>query len=487
LLFEINIASGLFWAGVGLAQFNLLIGFSPPDKTPIYVATMAAVTGLTGGLAPLAGSAVLNALAGWHGQFLGLPLTNYHIVFMLSGLLRGTGLIFLRPLVDARARSTRDVLRQLGRVGPRDWRNLHRLQRTADADVRLRATEALGESRTRLASTELQAALRYPSLAVREEAARALGEIGDRGAVEALLAAMRDPASGLTGEAARALGRLGDRRANRALGEMLNSPPDAIARRDRLTIARALGELGGVDAVDALLLALESAHDEELAETLVEALGRTGAARATPALIARLNRPDSPRGLRLAVIRALGEIGDPACREPLRAELDRADDDAALLPLLADALARLRDPTAVTPLLDRLNALASSTARRQVAHAIGRLIGQGETAYSLLSHDESARDDALARLTHDLQRPLRSTPEAGAVREAQEACITGDYGAALSALRPIVQEHPLAAPAVTPCDVALQEFANWLLEYDGSAPAEIVLLTFCALRGLLLD
>ena len=41
-----NLMGGLFWAGVGLAQFNLLIRLSPSDKTPVYVAVMSAVSAI---------------------------------------------------------------------------------------------------------------------------------------------------------------------------------------------------------------------------------------------------------------------------------------------------------------------------------------------------------------------------------------------------------------------------------------------------------
>src|SRR5579871_617426 len=103
LLVELNLAGGLFWAGVGLAQFNLLIGFSPQGKTSIYVATMAAVTGLTGGLAPLLGSATMQALHGWSGHLFGFTLTNYHVTFFIAALLRIIALPLLQPLVDDRA------------------------------------------------------------------------------------------------------------------------------------------------------------------------------------------------------------------------------------------------------------------------------------------------------------------------------------------------------------------------------------------------
>src|SRR6185295_9375374 len=112
LIAMVNLTGGASWAGVGLTQFNLLIRLSPPEKTAIYVATMAAVTGLTGGLAPLLGGVLMRALEGWHSSLFGLDMKNFHVAFFTASMLRLTSLLFLRPLVDSRAASTRDVLQQ---------------------------------------------------------------------------------------------------------------------------------------------------------------------------------------------------------------------------------------------------------------------------------------------------------------------------------------------------------------------------------------
>ena len=484
LLVELNLVGGLFWAGVGLTQFNLLIGFSPQGKTSIYVATMAAVTGLAGGLAPLLGSAVMKALQGWSGNLLGLTLTNYHITFLIAALLRIFALIFLKPVVDARSATAGDVLRQLGQANPRSWRHIRQLQR-GDQEARLRATEALGGSKTQLAVNELQAALTDPSQAVREEAARALGEIGDPAAVNALIAALRDPAAGLIDEAALALGRIGDRSANGPLSDLLLSPPDRISRRDRILVAQALGKLGGSDAVTALLQALEQTEDEEMLETLTAALGKTGSSRATSALVERLLRPEIAYGLRQTLVRAFGEIGDPAAIPALRGELARDRNDPTILPLLADALARLEDGEAALALLPCLQVLESEVARKQVAHAIGRLLGQGESVYALLSQDPMTRDGSVTRLLQELQKALPASGPDPDLPLALKAYTTGDNQACLQALHRASHALP---PSETPPEEAQQALCRRFLEVIGDLtaepPAEAVLLAFCALSGL---
>lgn len=485
LLVELNLTGGLFWAGVALTQFNLLIGFSPPGKTSIYVATMSAVTGLAGGLAPMLGSVIMEALRGWQGHLFGLTLQNYHITFLIAALLRIFALPLLHPIVDARSVHTIDVLQQLGQAKPRSWRHIRQLQR-GDQEARLRATEALGDSRTRLAVDELQAALTDPSPAVREEAARALGEIGEVVAVNALLAALHDPATGLIAEAAEALGRIGDRRANGSLAALLRSAPDRISRRDRIVVTQALGKLGGSDAVTALLETLAQTADEEMTETLVAALGQTGSSRATRALIERLEREDLPYGLRPALVRALGEIGDRSAIGSLRHTLKQHMSDPGLVPVLADALARLDDGESALNLLSSLQTLGSEVARKQVAHAIGRLLGQGESVYTLLSQDPMTRDASIARLLQEIQKSLAGSAAVRTLRVALKAHTTGDAPGCLRALqrvaRTLTPPHPgNEDPAHALCRHFLEEAGARVTE---STPVEVVLLACCALSGL---
>ena len=134
LLTLLNLTGGLSWAGVTLTQFNLLISMAPSQKTPIYVATMSAITGLTGGLAPLVGSMLMSGLVGWSANFAGIHWLNFHVVFFISAVLRLAGLLFLRKVEDAKAVSTKEVLQQLRHANPRTWRNIRRLQR-GDAEI----------------------------------------------------------------------------------------------------------------------------------------------------------------------------------------------------------------------------------------------------------------------------------------------------------------------------------------------------------------
>ncbi|MCW3097070.1 MAG: hypothetical protein JWL77_2688 [Chthonomonadaceae bacterium] len=479
-----NLMGGLFWAGVGLAQFNLLIRLSPSDKTPVYVAAMSAVTGLAGGMAPLLGGQAMHLLEGWHGHLFHYSLSNFHVTFAIAAFLRLFALIFLRPVVDAGSLPARDVLQQLGSANPRAWSNIRKLQRGGDAETRLRATEELASSRTRLATGELEAALHDPNIAVREEAARALGEIANPGSVEALLQVLQDPLSGLAVEASHALGRIGDRRALPALTVVLTSDDETFSQRDRMAAARALGDLGGQEATDVLLRMLAQippCEEEEMTQVLVRALSQTGDRRATEPLVSRLLEPQTPRALRLTLCRALGEQGDPAALPALRETLNSDLADAALLPALADALAHLKDRVSALPLLTPLLTLESPVARKQVANAVGQLIGEGDGLYGLLSQEEFGRDSGVTKLIQELQRRARGSTAVTDLNTVQDAYLSGNYKECIQALNRAAKVLPVAVTDRSRlCRSVLEKLAQ-----ATAPPAEATLLALFALRALL--
>ncbi|HZT44398.1 MAG TPA: MFS transporter [Chthonomonadaceae bacterium] len=487
LLTEINIGSGLFWAVVSLTQFNLLISLSPPERTSGYVASMAAVTGLAGGIAPLLGGVLMRGLAGWHATLFGLPLLNFHAAFFLSALLRIGALPLLKGFSEPESLSPRAALVQMRHAHPRSLRHIRQLQGGSE-QARMEATEALAEERNLLAAGELEMALNDPSAAVRREAARALGQIEGLRSLEPLLAALRDPSPEVVEEAVRALGQIGDRQANPALIALLRDPTGTPSVRIRAVAASALGRLGGADADEALLAVLAEEPAGGLAEVVVHALGEIGDRRALPALAARLRAPETSTGLRLALIESLGRLGNHRAQEALRALLTDPDQPAALIPALAEALARLEDREALLPLLDRMEDLEAPIARRQVAHAIGLLLGQGETVYHLLSRDAFARDELVAKLIGEMQRSSRSASARRTLRVALQAYTEGEYAATLRALERVARTlSSRIAPGATPVDLQRIEYrllAHLAGQHRVSPSLESALIALAALYGL---
>ncbi|MCX6379507.1 MAG: MFS transporter [Armatimonadetes bacterium] len=441
LLCSVHLMGGLSWAGVQLTQFNLLISLSPSQKTPIYVATMSAVTGLTGGLAPMVGSVLMKSMEGWSAHFLGNIWLNFHLTFLVSSTLRFSALFLLRGVHDSRSATTREVIQQLTRANPRIVQSIRRLQRSGDIEEKLKATEALGVARTTMAVSELETALRDPNPEIRIEAAHALGEIGDVSAVEALLHAIRDPGSGVVEEAAHALGRIGDRQACATLLNLLMDTDSPLHRRERSAVIKALGDLGGGEVSRALLSLLQTSTDTEEKECLVRALGEIGDPLTLSHLVREL-QTDPPRPLLLALLRALGELDGSSVRPLLRERLATFGNDPILLPAIADVLARIGDEESLLPLLHHLQSLESVVARKQVAVAMGKLLGEGEAVYSLLSQEGFGREEAFSKTLQELLRQFRTALPDRDTNILLERYVGGEFVGFMQALHTLLLEMP---------------------------------------------
>ena len=87
LIFE-GIYSGALWAGFTLAAFTAPIDESPRRERALYLAWFAVVTGLAFFTASLIGGLAAEAMAGLALQVGPQTIVNYHVIFVLSAVLR---------------------------------------------------------------------------------------------------------------------------------------------------------------------------------------------------------------------------------------------------------------------------------------------------------------------------------------------------------------------------------------------------------------
>lgn len=82
------IYSGLLWAGFNVAAFTMPLDHSPRINRTIYLAMFATVTGLAFFGASIVAGYAAESLANWHMTLAGLTLVNYHVIFVVSAVLR---------------------------------------------------------------------------------------------------------------------------------------------------------------------------------------------------------------------------------------------------------------------------------------------------------------------------------------------------------------------------------------------------------------
>jgi HEAT repeat protein/beta-lactamase regulating signal transducer with metallopeptidase domain len=225
-----------------------------------------------------------------------------------------------------------------------------------DWQVREQAAIALGKVNDERAVVSLLKALLDSEWAVREQAARSLGTAGQERAVEPLINALRDQHEQVREASAKSLGIIGDRRALDPLNQALQDADEQVRKKADEALGL-LKQSGGDSSMS--MMALRSLDPTERAVAAC-ALGKLGAVNAIPALISLLG-DDTP-------IQSI-KCWDGGDWSPARHTFKQASpgEQAAI------ALAALSQP-AVEPLIAALNN-ADPGVRRNAAWAIGEIRG----------------------------------------------------------------------------------------------------------------
>jgi MFS family permease len=117
IILVIQIISGFFWCGIELTSNNLMMGLSPEENRSFYIASFSMVTAVMGSvLAYITGGLLMELTRGriesLRIMLMGYPLNNYHLLFILSTLLRAAAIfIFLPKVVEEGAHSPLTLIR----------------------------------------------------------------------------------------------------------------------------------------------------------------------------------------------------------------------------------------------------------------------------------------------------------------------------------------------------------------------------------------
>lgn len=438
----VNIAGGMFWAGAGQTQFNLLIAASPSDRRPVYVAAIAAITGLVGGVAPILGGIFLDMLRSVTVHLAGLEMGRYQLLFILTTLARFLVFIPLKKVEDQEAATTRAVLTQLGSSSVTDIRYLRRLQKAESRIERGKAAEALGTARAALAVDDLIRALRDPDRKVREQASRALGEIGERRAVPSLLEAVVDPASGIVEAAAEALGHLRAKEAVEPLVHLLDNGSSI----EKIIAARSLGRINEPSSYGAMERAfLKLDQPLSVQSAIVRAWSDIQNPLHIPPMLIRL--PDSSSDLRAEILRAIAHIGsDEETVNGLLKMASTAETEDWLLPDYADVVAASKDVRNAVAVLEWIGRTDSASAKRRILFSAGRILMLEEITYPLLNSEGVTRDVEVGRIFENIRRELKgrggridSLRRVDLLDRAQEAYAQGEMASALQLFDQLLQ------------------------------------------------
>jgi len=301
--------SGITSAGIGVALPNILLGVSKGQSSAGYITIYQIVFGLTGFVAPLLGSVVINMFSRLSLVALGFPILPYHVLFGLASLLAILPLFFIVRLYEPQGKTALFILRNMVVVNPlRLAVNLMAYHRSSGQKERLSATIGLGNTGSPMVVSELTNTLDDPIYFVRREAALALGRIKDRDAVLPLIAKLGDEFANIQYEAAWALGQIRDDQSIPPLLESLKGVDPKL----RGYAAMALGEIGASLAIEPLINRLESSLDVFETTCVANALSQLGYKQALWKTLEKLVASDQPvvrRQLSVSLGDLLGKQG----------------------------------------------------------------------------------------------------------------------------------------------------------------------------------
>ena len=415
MLISAHFMMGVFWCGVNLTQFNLLLATAPAEERASFIGSGLAIQGLVSGLAPLLGAEFMATLR----PHLGAEHAYKGVFWGVFGL-RLFAMLFLSPVKEEGSTQVQRTLRDLTKVTPRGMRALRSLRGSSDVEKRAEAIHSVGTEGLSLAGDEIVKALGDPSPKVRRNAARALARLGDPKLALPLIEHFERHPDLVEEEMVEAFGDVGNSAAVPVLVKLLQSPRSLLRR----AAARALGRLGSPEAIEPLIAAASEAGDPDLRRASVQALRILGATEAGPVICDALFDPHP--SVRTAAAEAVSELGLRSAAPFLREALAYYDDEATSE--LVYALGCVGEPEDLSLILERANRQPSQTTRMRCLLGAARLLGVERESYRLFLLDGFARDTALL----DLLQPAIKTNRR--VKVALDRYSAGDEGAALEAL-----------------------------------------------------
>jgi len=117
IIMMLQVYAGLFWSGLNLNSNNLLLKLSPKENNSIYLASFAALTGLTTAIAPVIGGLLATKLRGTELNLGFAKVYDLHFLFLISGILRLVSRVFLQKIVEPKEKPMGRMIRALGRLG----------------------------------------------------------------------------------------------------------------------------------------------------------------------------------------------------------------------------------------------------------------------------------------------------------------------------------------------------------------------------------
>lgn len=98
------IITGVCWTGFNLAMFNIPMVLAPKKEQSFLISIFLAIAGISFGLGSILGGVIAYYLRHFVTPLLGHVYINYHLLFIISSILRGLGVLQFHKIKDAKSK-----------------------------------------------------------------------------------------------------------------------------------------------------------------------------------------------------------------------------------------------------------------------------------------------------------------------------------------------------------------------------------------------
>jgi HEAT repeat protein len=340
-----GVVGGFMWSGLMVANPQLMLTLAPEKRRNSYVAVYALLTGVGLIIAPMVGGWMGDRLTAWLDT---IPVAERTLPW-------GTVITYMQILV---------LVSLLWRLCV--YPLIFRIREGKEKPVGTVLSTVLGVNQFRTMYAMRLFAGRSTSR--RLDALRGMGRASDQLAVEDLIGQLEDPEPDIRREAALALGRI-----------------------------------GGPEAVTALVQRLTTPESDVQPEA-ARALGLTGDHRALAPLLEKLGDPNEI--IREQAAGALGELASPDAADALMNVL-KNDPSPNVSGRGALSLAKIGVMDAIWEILPKMHQTSNVALRRQLATAVGNLIGEPGTFHDLLTSEFRHPGGRVVRRVKEIRGNLR--------------------------------------------------------------------------------
>ncbi len=101
----LHMTSGMAWGGINISLLNIPYEYTPDEGKTVYLGFNAALSGLVGFISSMIASWIVGEMQNFQGRFLGIGITQFQLIFAVSGVLTILAGVYIRLAILKRKKT----------------------------------------------------------------------------------------------------------------------------------------------------------------------------------------------------------------------------------------------------------------------------------------------------------------------------------------------------------------------------------------------